>query len=44
MAPDRLNIMTLKNVAADGTFDLPRLNSDHRVMEMGRMTREYARG
>jgi hypothetical protein len=43
MAPDRLNIMTLKNVAADGTF-VPRLNSDHRVTEMGRTTREYARG
>ena len=42
MAPDKLNIMTLKNVAADGTRWLP--NSNHRDMERGRTVREYARG
>ena len=42
MAPDRLNIVTPKNVAADDTLWL--LNCNHRDMERGRTTSEYARG
>jgi hypothetical protein len=42
MAPDRLNIITPKNVAADDT--LWPLNDDHRDMVTGRTTREYASG
>ena len=42
MAPERLKIMTPKNVAADGTEML--LKSNHRVMVRGRTIKEYARG
>jgi hypothetical protein len=42
MAPERLNIETPKNVAAEVT-DLCR-NCDQRATESGRTTREYARG
>jgi lipopolysaccharide/colanic/teichoic acid biosynthesis glycosyltransferase len=42
MVPERLNIMTLKNVAADDT--LWPWNDDHRVTETGRTIREYAMG
>ena len=46
MAPERLNSIAPKNVAADGTlwWLLNLLNCNHRVMEVGRMTMEYARG
>ena len=42
IAPERLCIETPKNVAADEEDLL--LNSNHRAMETGRMTKEYATG
>jgi len=42
MAPERLYIEKAKNVAADGTC-LP-VKCDHRATEIGRTTKEYARG
>jgi hypothetical protein len=42
MAPERLNVETTKNVAADETCLSS--NSDHRTIKNGRNTREYARG
>jgi hypothetical protein len=39
IAPERLNIETPKNIATEDT-----LIGDHRAMERGRTTSEYARG